>query len=238
MSRVLLLVTSASYRAGAFLAAAREIGLAVTVGTDRRQVLADAHPEGNLTLDFDDPPRMVEEILAFAEDVPIDAVVATDDAGAVPAAMAGAALGLRHAPVEAVLACRDKFLMRVALERAGLPGPRFERIALGTDPAAAAARAPYPCVLKPLALAGSRGVIRADDAATFVAAFRRIATLRRAATRAAWAPRPTVSCWSRATCREPRSRSRGWSVTARCARSRCSTSPIRSTVRSSRRRST
>src|SRR5207244_11153916 len=34
--------------------------------------------------------------------------------------------------------------------------------------------APYPCVLKPLRLSASRGVIRADTPAEFVAAFERI----------------------------------------------------------------
>jgi biotin carboxylase len=75
------------------------------------------------------------------------------------------------------MACRDKFLMRVALQRAGIRGPRFERLPLAADPAAAAARAPYPCVLKPLSLSGSRGVIRADDESGFVEAFRRVAAI-------------------------------------------------------------
>jgi biotin carboxylase len=55
--------------------------------------------------------------------------------------------------------------------------PTFFRASLMDDPAALAARAPYPCVLKPLGLSGSRGVIRADDASEFVAAFRRIARI-------------------------------------------------------------
>jgi len=177
MNRLLLLCASHSYRAGAFLSAARELGVAVTVGSDRRQVLSGLVPDGNLTLDFGQPPRMVGQILEFAERVPIHAVLAADDDGALPAAMAGAALGLRHAAVEAVMACRDKFLMRVTLERAGRPGPRVERIPLASDPQAAAARVGYPCVLKPVALAASRGVIRANDPAGFVAAFHRIAAL-------------------------------------------------------------
>src|SRR5262249_6505495 len=42
-----------------------------------------------------------------------------------------------------------------------------------------AAAGPYPCVLKPTILAASRGVIRANDPAEFVAAFRRIASILR-----------------------------------------------------------
>ena len=55
--------------------------------------------------------------------------------------------------------------------------PAFFRASLTDDPAALAARAPYPCVLKPLGLSASRGVIRANDRAEFVAAFRRIAKI-------------------------------------------------------------
>jgi biotin carboxylase len=40
-----------------------------------------------------------------------------------------------------------------------------------------AARTTYPCVLKPLSLSASRGVLRADDADGYVAAFRRIAAI-------------------------------------------------------------
>src|SRR6185369_15801124 len=47
------------------------------------------------------------------------------------------------------------------------------------DPAAAARRVPYPCVLKPRVLSASRGVIRADDPAAFVAAFARIRAILR-----------------------------------------------------------
>jgi biotin carboxylase len=48
---------------------------------------------------------------------------------------------------------------------------------LAADPEAAAREVAYPCVLKPLALSASRGVIRADDPDGFVAAFRRIAAI-------------------------------------------------------------
>jgi biotin carboxylase len=88
--------------------------------------------------------------------------------------MASRALGLRHNPVEAVRATRDKSATRRLLAAAGRPGPRFSCIALDADPVRAAAGARYPCVLKPLSLSTGRGVIRADDPAQFVAAFRRI----------------------------------------------------------------
>jgi biotin carboxylase len=67
--------------------------------------------------------------------------------------------------------------MRRCLAQAGVPVPRFSLVSLADDPAASAAKVEYPCVLKPLALSASRGVIRADDPGEFVAAFRRIAAI-------------------------------------------------------------
>jgi biotin carboxylase len=175
--RLLLLVSSTSYRAGAFLAAARALGIAVTVGTDRRQALAELNPDGHLTLDFGDVGASVRAIAAHAHAAPLHAILAADDDGAVLAAEAAAVLGLTHAAPAAVRAARDKHEMRVALGAAGIPGPFFERVPLDADPEAIAPRMPYPCVLKPLALAGSRGVILARSPEEFPTAFRRLRTL-------------------------------------------------------------
>src|SRR5262245_50736688 len=127
MPRVLLLMTTATYRASAFLEAARALGVPVVVGTDRPQALASLHPEGHLTLDFADETGATAEIVAFARRTPLGAVIATDDDGAILAARAAAALGLAHAPVAAVRAARSKLATREAFARAGLPTPRFER---------------------------------------------------------------------------------------------------------------
>jgi biotin carboxylase len=56
-------------------------------------------------------------------------------------------------------------------------GPWFARFAIDEDPQECVRRVQFPCVLKPLALSASRGVIRADDAQAFVAAFERVAAL-------------------------------------------------------------
>src|SRR5207249_4323897 len=47
----------------------------------------------------------------------------------------------------------------------------------GDDLEALLQRAPYPCVVKPLVLSGSRGVIRADDPQALRAALKRVAAL-------------------------------------------------------------
>lgn len=179
MDRLLLLMTTTTYRAGAFLEAARRLEVPVVVGTDERQVLAAANPGGNLTLAFLDPEKATRTILEFAREYPIRAVVAADDDGVILSAMASRALGLSSNSVEAAWAARDKFRMREVLRGGGLPSPPFYRVLVEEGPEAAARRVVYPCVLKPLFLAGSRGVIRANDSTQFVGAFHRIAAILR-----------------------------------------------------------
>jgi biotin carboxylase len=110
----------------------------------------------------------------FARRRPLDAVVPVDDATTVVASAIGEALGLRVNPLAAAQATRNKLVMRERLAGAGVPSPAFSTVAVTDDPRAAARRQAYPCVLKPLVLSASRGVIRADGEAGFVAAFERI----------------------------------------------------------------
>jgi biotin carboxylase len=179
MDRLLLLMTTTTYRAGAFLEAASRLNVPVVVGTDERQVLEAANPGGNLRLDFLDPEEATRSIVEFARQYPIRAVVAADDDGVILAAMASQTLGLSSNSVEAARAARNKLRMREVLAEAGLPSPPFHRVFLEENPEDLARRVAYPCVLKPLFLAGSRGVIRADSPPQFVAAFHRIATILR-----------------------------------------------------------
>ena len=174
MGSLLLLMTTTTYKAGAFLMAAQKIGVDVVVGTDRPQVLGALHPAGNLTLPFTAPEEAVRRVTAFARTTPVRAVVAADDDGAVLAARLAQALGLAHNPVQAVRTATDKRITRLALHAAGLPVPAFRSLEPGADPEAMASRVAYPCVVKPLHLSASRGVIRADDAGEFIRAVSRL----------------------------------------------------------------
>ncbi|MEE8326804.1 MAG: ATP-grasp domain-containing protein [candidate division NC10 bacterium] len=179
MHRLLLLMTTATYRASAFLEAARRLDMPVVVGSDREQALSAANPAGHLTLDFLAPEKATGAIVEFAKHYPIRAVVAADDDGAILAAMAAAALGLPHSGVDAVAAARDKHRMREVLAAAGVPSPRSELVSIDEEPHDVARRVVFPCVVKPLFLSASRGVIRADDPAQFAAAFRRLTAILR-----------------------------------------------------------
>jgi biotin carboxylase len=177
MHRLLLLMTTTTYRAHAFLEAAKRLGVPVTVGSERPQALASANLAGHLTLDFEAPEKASRTIIEFAKAHSIGGVVAADDDGVILAAMASAALGLPHNPSEAVAAARDKYRMRQILAGVGIRSPRFWRFPIDNDPAEMARRVDYPCVIKPLSLSASRGVIRADDPAQFTAAFRRLVAI-------------------------------------------------------------
>ena len=175
--RVLLLLPMTSYKAEDFLAAAEQMGIEVVVGGDRRQALETTSPGNTLTLDFARPDVSVARIQQFACDRPIDAVVGADDETALLAALASESLGLRHNPVEAVRASRDKFRSRELFAAAGLRSPAFRRIPLAVDAVGAAGEVSYPCVLKPLFLSASRGVVRANGPEEFTAAFETIGTI-------------------------------------------------------------
>jgi biotin carboxylase len=172
--RLLLLIPTTTYRTEDFVEAATTLDVDLVIASDRPNVMSGEFPDHLLALPFADPEAAVTEIRAFATRRPLDAVVPVDDVTTVLAATICQALGLRSSPVSAVSATRNKLRMREALARAGVPSPVFTAFGATDDPAVAAARVGYPCVLKPLVLSASRGVIRADNEAEFARAFARI----------------------------------------------------------------
>jgi biotin carboxylase len=180
MDRLLLLIPTTSYRVSDFLEAAHRLDVEVTVGSNQRQVLEKYSQGRTVTLDFRNLERGTKQVVDFARRFALRAIVATDEETTVLAAKASKALGLPHNSPAAVEAATNKYRFRVALAEAGLPSPEFTLVSLDDNPAESARRLDYPCVLKPLALSASRGVIRADDPAAFVAAFHRIAKLLKA----------------------------------------------------------
>lgn len=172
--RLLLLLTARTYRAPAFIEAAERLGIEVVKGISMHHQLADywRYP---LALDYEDQEASVRTIVDYHQRRPLGAIIAVDDSGAVIAARASAALGLAHNSPESATAARDKYIMRQLLRRGYVPAPRARRYHLPGPKtpdylAQLARQVDYPCVLKPLNLNGSRGVIRADNARQFVTA--------------------------------------------------------------------
>jgi biotin carboxylase len=174
VKRILIVAATTGYQTRMFADAARRLGFEAVLATDRCHVLEDPWGDRAIPVRFDDPYSASE---AIAQAGPFDGIIAVADRPTLVAALAAERLALPYNSPGSVEAARNKFFARQRFEAAGLPVPRFFRVPLGQDPAEAASRAPYPCVLKPLGLSASRGVIRANDPVEFLAAFRRIEAL-------------------------------------------------------------
>ncbi len=122
--RVLLLMSPATYRAGAFLSAARSLNLEVVVGIDLPETLSE-YWHVPLGLDFAKPDESVRTIVEFHRKHPIQAIIAVDDSATELAARAGTAIGLAHNSPHAAEAARDKLLMRTLMSAGGAPCPIF-----------------------------------------------------------------------------------------------------------------
>ena len=178
MKRLLLLVPSTTYRATDFVAAALRLGVELLVGSERRQAL-EKLAGGTVTLNFRNADKGVQQILKLARAQPLDAIVAVDDEAVVLAARAAEALSLSHNKPDSVATTRNKHQFRQSMDWAGLPAPKYRLARVDEDPQTIAAEVDYPCVLKPVALSASQGVIRADNPAQFVTAFERIQRILR-----------------------------------------------------------
>ena len=160
MPTAVVLLPSTTYRASDFLRAAEGLGIDL--------VVASEHPppfdmgDRYLQVDCSDPTRAAEAIVALGDQVPIDGVVAADDAGVVAAAIAGRKLGVRANDPDAAAATRDKGLQRSILAKAEVPQPGFAMLSTFDDGREAAALLGYPLVLKPLDRSAGQGVIRVD----------------------------------------------------------------------------
>jgi hypothetical protein len=108
----------------------------------------------------------------------LDGVIAVGDRPVVLAALVAERLRLPWHDVDGARASRDKRRFRECMRRAGLPGPWSRTLSI--DAAASALDGvSFPCVVKPLVLSGSRGVIRADDRESLAAAVARVGRILR-----------------------------------------------------------
>src|SRR5687768_9766289 len=111
MSRVLFLFPTTTYRAEAFLSAARRMGLEVAVASEEPSSVAALNPAGLVDLDFGDPERAAAQLGAFAGRWPVDAIVAVDERTVLLASLLSRSLGLSHNPPQAAAAAADKLRM-------------------------------------------------------------------------------------------------------------------------------
>lgn len=175
--RLLILASKLGYQTRGFAEAAQGAGAEVVFATDRCHQLDDPWRDGAIATHFEKPNNAATHILKELGSRPIRGVLALGDRPTTTAAYVTRALGLPGNAPQAVENCRSKLLQREVLSQAGVPVPEFFAFALGDDVARIARCAPYPCVVKPLSLAASQGVIRANNETEFLGAARRVATL-------------------------------------------------------------
>jgi biotin carboxylase len=174
--RALILSTTTGYQLRSFGDAAARAGIELMFATDRCHRLDDPWRDAAVAVRFHEEESSLRAIVDAARTRPIDGVIAVGDRPVVLAARAAQALGIRGNPPQAAAASVNKNLARAAFDRAGLPVPWHfevgERQPLASDPPVV-----FPCVVKPLGLSGSRGVIRANTPAELERAVARVRAL-------------------------------------------------------------
>jgi hypothetical protein len=126
---------------------------------------------------FESPEVAAHGVMEQMRETQIDGILAIGDRPVVAAAYAARGMGIAYNHPLAVEACRNKLRMREIFRDAGLLSPWFRKVPLHPPPEPALLGITYPCVLKPLSLSASQGVIRANNREEFRAAVSRIRKL-------------------------------------------------------------
>jgi hypothetical protein len=177
-SRTLLLFTNKlGYQTRSFEQAARTLHVEIVYVTDRCHQLEDPWGDRAIPVHFETPQVAAATVIDAMRGRQIDGILALGDAPSVAAAYAARELGIAYNHPASVEACRSKLRQREIFRDAGLRTPWFRTINLDPVPEPALLNITYPCVLKPLSLSASRGVIRANNRDEFVAAAQRIRKL-------------------------------------------------------------
>jgi phosphoribosylaminoimidazole carboxylase (NCAIR synthetase) len=177
MSRLLILASKLGYQTRSFAEAAKALGVDVVFASDRCHQLEDPWADGAIAVRFDEPEDAAKRIVKQSFVQPVDGLIALGDSPTATAAYAARALGFAYNSPQSVENCRSKLRQREVLRDAGLPVPGFFSFRLDKRVEKILPRVQFPCVIKPLRLAASQGVIRANQPEEFQAAVARIKDL-------------------------------------------------------------
>jgi biotin carboxylase len=177
LTRILLLSTTTGYQLRSFGESAARLGIDLTLATDRCKQLEDPWRDAAIPVRFYDEDGSLQAIRAAAAERPFSGVIAVGDRPAVLAARVASALNLPGNPPAAADATRNKSLMRQKFAEGGLAVPWFRELPAGAAIESILGAVRYPCVIKPLGLSGSRGVIGADNPGQLGYAVQRVRAL-------------------------------------------------------------
>jgi hypothetical protein len=175
--RILLFAGKLGYQTRSFQSAADKLGVELAYVTDRCGRLDDPWNDHALAAHFELPEAAAVMVLEAQDGLNIDGVLAVGDRPTTTAALVARALGLPHNHPSSVAACRSKLRMREVFRDAGLPAPWFRAVTLDPLPDPALLGVRYPCVVKPVSLSASQGVMRANNRAEFLAGAARLKRL-------------------------------------------------------------
>jgi hypothetical protein len=181
VKRILLLATTTGYQIRSFGEAAERLGVRLVFASDRCDRLEDPWWDSAIPVRFHEMSSSVEAVVTACRGKEVFGVLAVGDRPTVLAAHVAAALGLPGNPPASAEASRNKLTTRHAFDAAGLLTPAFHAVLLSEHLSSLHASSlhavPYPVVVKPLALSGSQGVIRADDDRALSHAIERVGQL-------------------------------------------------------------
>jgi len=175
--RVLLFTTKLGYQTRAFDTAAKKLGVELVFVTDRCHQLDDPWHDRAVPVRFEVPEEAAYAVMQKQSGLRVDGVLALGDRPTLAAAYVARGLGVAHNHPASVEACRSKLRLREVFRDAGLPTPWFRSVPLQAIPEPALMGITYPCVLKPISLSASQGVVRVNNRDEFLAGASRLKRL-------------------------------------------------------------
>src|SRR5712692_11591918 len=175
--QLLLFTAKLGYQTRTFEAAARKLGVQLVYVTDRCHQLEDPWGDQAIAAHFESPEAAAYTVMEALRGQVVSGVLALGDRPAAAAAYAARGLGIEYNHPASVEACRSKLRMREVFRDAGLRVPWFRSLPVTPVPEPSLVGIHYPCVLKPLSLSASQGVIRANNREEFLAAAARLRRL-------------------------------------------------------------
>jgi predicted ATP-grasp superfamily ATP-dependent carboligase len=175
--RLLLFTAKLGYQTRSFEEAARKLGVQLVYVTDRCHQLEDPWGDQAIPVHFETPEVAAYTVMEALRGQDVCGILALGDRPAAAAAYAARGLGVRYNHPAAVEACRSKLRMREVFRDAGLSVPWFRSLPIDPLPEPALLGNSYPCVLKPLSLSASQGVVRTNNREEFLAAAARVRRL-------------------------------------------------------------
>jgi len=175
--RILFFAAKLGYQTRSFEEAAKKLHVELVYVTDRCHQLEDPWGDCAIPVQFESPESAAHTVMEQVRTTRVDGILALGDRPVTAAAYAARGLGIAYNHPLAVEACRSKLRMREIFRDAGLQVPWFRKLPVHPTPEPSLLGITYPCVLKPMSLSASQGVIRTNSREEFLAAATRIRKL-------------------------------------------------------------